>query len=50
MIEAAAGKRNALTIYGTNCPTLDGTCVRDYVHVMGLVDAHIKGLERLLEG
>lgn len=50
MIEAAAGKRDALTIYGTDYPTPDGTCVRDYVHVMGLVDAHIKGLEWLLEG
>ena len=50
MIEAAAGAREALTIYGTDYPTPDGTCVRDYVHVMDLVDAHIKGLECLLEG
>lgn len=50
MIEAAAGKRDALTNYGTDYPTPDGTCVRDYVHVMDLVDAHIKGLEWLLEG
>jgi len=50
MIEAAAGKRDALTVYGTDYPTPDGTCVRDYVHVMDLVDAHIKGLEWLLEG
>lgn len=50
MIEAAAGKRDALTIYGTDYPTPDGTCVRDYVHVIDLVDAHIKGLEWLLEG
>lgn len=50
MIEAAAGKRDAMTIYGTDYPTPDGTCVRDYVHVMDLVDAHIKGLEWLLEG
>lgn len=50
MIEAAVGKRNALTIYGTNYPTPDGTCVRDYVHVMDLVDAHIKGLEWLQHG
>jgi UDP-glucose 4-epimerase len=50
MIEAAAGKRDALTIYGMDYPTPDGTCVRDYVHVMDLVDAHIKGLEWLLEG
>ena len=50
MIEAAACKRDALTIYGTDYPTPDGTCLRDYVHVMDLVDAHIKGLEWLLEG
>jgi UDP-glucose 4-epimerase len=50
MIEAAAGKRDTMTIYGTDYPTPDGTCVRDYVHVMDLVDAHIKGLEWLFEG
>ena len=50
MIEAAAGARGALTIYGTDYATPDGTCVRDYVHVMDLVDAHLKGLEWLLEG
>jgi len=50
MIEAAAGKRESLTIYGTDYSTPDGTCVRDYVYVMDLVDAHIKGLLWLLEG
>nr|WP_330166034.1 UDP-glucose 4-epimerase GalE [Martelella mediterranea] len=50
IIQAAAGKRDALTVFGTDYPTPDGTCVRDYVHVMDLVDAHIKGLELMLEG
>ena len=50
MIEAAAGAREALTIYGTDYPTADGTCVRDYVHVMDLVNAHSRGLEWLLNG
>lgn len=50
MIEAAAGARDALTINGTDYPTPDGTCVRDYVHVMDLVIAHIQGLEWLLKG
>ncbi|MFB9149089.1 UDP-glucose 4-epimerase GalE [Roseovarius ramblicola] len=50
MIEAAAGARAALTVHGTDYPTPDGTCVRDYVHVMDLVDAHIRGLEWLLGG
>jgi len=50
MIEAAAGARPALTIHGTDYPTPDGTCVRDYVHVMDLADAHVRGLEWLLHG
>jgi UDP-glucose 4-epimerase len=50
MIEAAAGAREAVTIHGTDYPTPDGTCVRDYVHVMDLVDAHLRGLEWLLQG
>lgn len=50
MIEVAAQKRDALTIHGTDYSTQDGTCVRDYVHVMDLVDAHVKGLEWLLRG
>ncbi|MGA8164399.1 MAG: UDP-glucose 4-epimerase GalE [Waddliaceae bacterium] len=37
-----------ITIFGTNYPTRDGTCVRDYVHVSDLADAHIKGLQKLL--
>jgi len=50
MIEAAAGRRRALTIHGNDYPTPDGTCIRDYVHVMDLVDAHIKGLNWLRDG
>ena len=37
-------KKNQFTIFGSNYPTKDGTCVRDYVHVMDLADAHIKAL------
>ncbi|MEL7026590.1 MAG: UDP-glucose 4-epimerase GalE [Pseudomonadota bacterium] len=48
MLDAVAGKRPALTIYGTDYDTRDGTCVRDYVHVTDLVDAHVAGLDRLL--
>ncbi|MDJ0628432.1 MAG: UDP-glucose 4-epimerase GalE [Rhodobacter sp.] len=47
MLDAIDGKRPALTIFGTDYPTPDGTCVRDYVHVMDLVDAHILGLKWL---
>ncbi|MGV3694366.1 MAG: UDP-glucose 4-epimerase GalE [Paracoccus marcusii] len=50
ILDAVDGKREALTIHGTDYPTADGTCIRDYVHVMDLVDAHVKGLEWLRAG
>ena len=50
ILDAVDGKRAALTIHGTDYPTPDGTCIRDYVHVMDLVDAHVKGLEWLRAG
>jgi UDP-glucose 4-epimerase len=50
MIEAVAGAREALIIHGNDYPTHDGTCIRDYVHVMDLVQAHVLGLEWLLAG
>ncbi len=50
MIEAAAGAREALLINGQDYPTHDGTCIRDYVHVMDLVDAHLRGLRWLEQG
>lgn len=49
MLDAIAGKRDALTVFGTDYDTEDGTCVRDYVHVSDLVDAHLLGLEWLLD-
>jgi len=50
MLEAAAGARPALVIHGNDYPTRDGTCIRDYVHVMDLIDAHIRGLDWLRAG
>lgn len=50
MLDAIAGRRPALTLHGTDYPTPDGTCVRDYVHVADLVDAHVLGLNWLLDG
>ncbi|MCA0941329.1 UDP-glucose 4-epimerase GalE [Salipiger pacificus] len=50
MLEAIDGKRPALTIHGTDYDTPDGTCIRDYVHVMDLVDAHVLGLKWLEAG
>ena len=47
---AAAGQLDALDILGTDYPTPDGTCIRDYVHVTDLADAHVKALTYLLEG
>jgi len=48
MLDAIAGQRDALTVFGTDYDTPDGTCVRDYVHVTDLVDAHLLGLEWVL--
>jgi UDP-glucose 4-epimerase len=50
MLDAIDGRRAALTVFGDDYPTPDGTCVRDYVHVMDLVEAHVAGLEWLREG
>jgi UDP-glucose 4-epimerase len=48
--EHAVGKREALTVFGSDFETPDGTGVRDYVHVSDLADAHVAALGRLLEG
>ncbi|EKE43341.1 UDP-glucose 4-epimerase [Oceaniovalibus guishaninsula JLT2003] len=50
MLDAIDGKRPALTLHGTDYDTPDGTCIRDYVHVMDLVDAHVRGLKWLEDG
>lgn len=50
MVLRSLRKNTPITIYGTDYPTRDGTCVRDYIHVMDLADAHILAMERLLEG
>ncbi|MDZ8107553.1 MAG: UDP-glucose 4-epimerase GalE [Nostoc sp. DedQUE12a] len=46
----AFGKRESILIFGTDYPTQDGTCIRDYIHVTDLAQAHILGLEYLLKG
>jgi UDP-glucose 4-epimerase len=50
MLDAIEGRRPALTVFGQDYPTPDGTCVRDYVHVMDLVEAHVQGLTWLMAG
>ena len=50
VLEAAGGRSGPVRIYGTTYPTPDGTCVRDFVHVSDLVQAHLLALEALLDG
>ncbi len=46
-LEAVSGQRDMLSVFGDDYPTPDGTCIRDYVHVSDLVDAHLTGLAYL---
>jgi UDP-glucose 4-epimerase len=48
-VEAAVGKRDHVDVFGTDYPTPDGSCIRDYIHVSDLADAHVRALERLIE-
>jgi len=48
-MDVAAGRRDHLEIFGSDYPTIDGTCVRDYVHVSDLADAHALAIEALAE-
>jgi UDP-glucose 4-epimerase len=47
-VEAACGKRDHIDVFGTDYPTPDGTCIRDYIHVSDLATAHVATLERLI--
>jgi UDP-arabinose 4-epimerase len=50
MIEAAANQQNPILVFGTDYPTIDGTAVRDYVHVSDLAEAHVRALQYLDDG
>lgn len=50
IFEAATGNRESIKIYGTDYPTLDGTCIRDYIHVQDLADAHVIAAKKLMAG
>jgi UDP-glucose 4-epimerase len=47
-VEAAVGKRDHVSVFGTDYPTPDGTCIRDYIHVSDLAAAHVAALEWLI--
>ncbi len=47
ILQVASGRRDKLEIYGNDYDTKDGTCIRDFIHVMDLADAHLKALEKL---
>lgn len=50
ILQVAQGKREKLSLFGTDYPTKDGTCVRDYIHVDDLIDAHMLALDYLRAG
>ncbi len=49
-IDAALGRRQGFKVFGSDYDTRDGTCVRDYIHVLDLADAHVRAVEYLLNG
>jgi UDP-glucose 4-epimerase len=50
VVDVALGRRDAVTVFGDDYDTPDGTCVRDYIHVLDLCDAHLVALEHLASG
>lgn len=50
VLQVALGQRDSIKIFGTDYPTADGTCIRDYVHVEDLAEAHLLAIEGLTEG
>src|SRR5690606_29897161 len=48
--QTGAGLRKELSVFGDDYPTVDGTCIRDYIHVVDLAKAHVVALKRLLDG
>ncbi|TLY52774.1 MAG: UDP-glucose 4-epimerase GalE [Gammaproteobacteria bacterium] len=50
VLRAASGRRDAITVFGRDYPTRDGTCERDYIHVSDLADAHLAALDYLAAG
>ncbi|MCE4049448.1 MULTISPECIES: UDP-glucose 4-epimerase GalE [Bacillaceae] len=50
ILQHLLGQRESISVFGTDYPTEDGTCIRDYIHVTDLAAAHIKAVEALLDG
>ena len=50
ILQVPLGKRDHITVFGDDYPTPDGTCLRDYIHVIDLADAHVLALEYLRKG
>jgi UDP-glucose-4-epimerase GalE len=50
VLQTALGQRSHVEVFGTDYPTPDGTCIRDYIHVDDLADAHVRALERIRPG
>ncbi len=49
-VEAAMGKRPGISVFGTDYPTPDGTCIRDFIHVTDLANAHVLAIKRMRNG
>ena len=50
MLQTALGQRERIDVFGDDYPTKDGTCIRDYVHIADLAQAHLLALEKLMNG
>jgi UDP-glucose 4-epimerase len=50
ILQVALGQRESIKMFGSDYPTPDGTCVRDYIHVSDLADAHVRGIDYLMNG
>ena len=50
ILQVPLGKRDHITIFGDDYPTPDGTCLRDYIHVLDLADAHVLAVDYLRKG
>lgn len=50
ILQTALGQRETINIFGDDYQTKDGTCIRDYIHIADLAQAHLLALERLLNG